>query len=499
MAGNCSIYRSWNTGDALTASDLTNSLTTVGVTNMTPQCLDDYSADSTQMQSVVDPYPSSVISLATSTAGELERLRYTIKKLSGWSQWYAHTEAPRKPTSGFRGLVVGTHPDNDSFASKLYLYTAGEITLDDGTTIVGGWDRLPADITVSGAGGLDTGAEAASTWYEFYAIRKSSDGTKNVLIHRAKDYFADESNATTDTTLALRDASARTRIAQGFTTDNTGNIEFVDISLDKVSTPTGNLWVTIEADSSGVPSGTALATSDKIDVSKVDADAHTVRMVFRNPTSVTAGTKYHLVYYGDFAVGAAHVLTNANTTNVYRTSSYIAQQYDGATWSAATPLDLVFTIYVTRNDSSVTMPTGYDQKCLLGYAFNDSGSSFDRYIQHDRDVRWLAGKSATDSTTTAMNLKTSVAFMPPRVVTIKFGIKNSTVGNAENYLGPVPTGFSSSGLTSGSGQDGVVGVSTTYVSTPTYGFFPELITETQGYYTAVSAGIGTYVAVGYRW
>lgn len=92
MPGSCAIYRSWITGDTLTASDLTTSFTTVGVTNATPQCLDDYSTDVTQMGSTADPYPGSVASLATSTAGELERLRHVIKQFFGWSQWYAHTE-----------------------------------------------------------------------------------------------------------------------------------------------------------------------------------------------------------------------------------------------------------------------------------------------------------------------------------------------------------------------------------------------------------------------
>src|SRR5688572_13656200 len=118
MAGNCAIFRSWNSGDTLTASDLTTSFTTVGVTNQTPQCLDDYSATEVQMQTVVDPYPSSVVSLATSTAGELERIRYILKKLSGWSQWYAHTEvsAGTLPRSYLAGLTLsnnGSDATND--------------------------------------------------------------------------------------------------------------------------------------------------------------------------------------------------------------------------------------------------------------------------------------------------------------------------------------------------------------------------------------------------
>lgn len=108
-AGACSIYRSWNVGDSFTAADATQSFVTVGQTNMIWSCLDDYSANVTQMQSTVDPYPTSVVSLATTGQGELERLRYVIKKLTGWSQWYAHTETP---------VFTGTAPDGATYITQ---------------------------------------------------------------------------------------------------------------------------------------------------------------------------------------------------------------------------------------------------------------------------------------------------------------------------------------------------------------------------------------------
>lgn len=41
---------------------------------------------------------------------------------------------------------------------------------------------LTVDITVSGAGGLDTGSEANSTWYNVWFIQKSSDGTQSLIL-----------------------------------------------------------------------------------------------------------------------------------------------------------------------------------------------------------------------------------------------------------------------------------------------------------------------------
>lgn len=61
--------------------------------------------------------------------------------------------------------------------------TANSLILDDGsfnqrlvTTV-----SSTASITSSGAGGLDAGSEAASTWYHIYAIAKL-DGTKSIIL-----------------------------------------------------------------------------------------------------------------------------------------------------------------------------------------------------------------------------------------------------------------------------------------------------------------------------
>lgn len=91
-AGNCSIFRNWNTGDSLSASDLTTSFTTVGVTNDSLTCIDDYSATAAQMRTTTDPYASGTESLATSGAGEFERVRFVLKHLTSWAYWYSHNE-----------------------------------------------------------------------------------------------------------------------------------------------------------------------------------------------------------------------------------------------------------------------------------------------------------------------------------------------------------------------------------------------------------------------
>jgi len=89
--GNCGVFRTWNSGDSLTSGDLNSSFTTAATTNSTPQCVDDYSADATQMKANTNPGAVGSESLATTLAGELERIRYVLKTGFGWSQWYTLT------------------------------------------------------------------------------------------------------------------------------------------------------------------------------------------------------------------------------------------------------------------------------------------------------------------------------------------------------------------------------------------------------------------------
>jgi|SRR3990167_4119180 len=75
------------TGTTLTAA-IYNADHQNHIDNQTPQMTDDYSANAAQMQSTADPYPAAAESLATTLAGELERVRYLIKQITGEAQWY---------------------------------------------------------------------------------------------------------------------------------------------------------------------------------------------------------------------------------------------------------------------------------------------------------------------------------------------------------------------------------------------------------------------------
>lgn len=363
------------------------------------------------------------------TAGKTYKMIETITKAM-WQELQA-----RALTQSHRGLRVMTNPNNDARKSKV-LVNADAIVMDDGQEVAS-WSNLVADITASGANGLDAGTEQASTWYEIWALYNGS--TKAVMLHRAKDYLLDQdtSGLADNTSYALRDATARTKQGQGFRVAVAGPVEFVDVKLIKTGAPTGNFWFTIESDSGGVPNNTPLATSDKYDVSRLITTSEWVRIPFRTPASLSAATQYHLVLQGDFTVSGANFMSwrGISTGGVPNGSQ---MTYDGATWTAVVGVDLMYKIYVTENDTAVTLPTGYMQKAFLGYVYNDSGSDFRPFHQIGRRVfcgettEWRITNSFAVTTPTLIDAR---AYLPPRTVAAQFTYANT--GSAHFVIGDI--------------------------------------------------------------
>jgi hypothetical protein len=294
----------------------------------------------------------------------------------------------------FRGLSLRTHPDADVAKSKVMLVHADEIVFDDGARVTSGLDRLVADVTASGAGGLDTGAEGASRWYEIYAIRKSSDGTLNLLLHRALNRASDTAFTTApDASRALRRATstATDKLAQGLQFANAKPFPYVDVQLVRAGSVVGNIWFTLEADTAGNPSGTPLATSDKIDASQIATSNQIVRIPFRNPYTAATATQYHLVLQGDYTRSdAVNIAWRGVAAGGY--ANGIAKEYTGAAWGAASGVgDFYFTAYTELNAAALTYPTGYDAKCLIGWVYNDGSSNFVEFIARDRQVAFIFG------------------------------------------------------------------------------------------------------------
>jgi hypothetical protein len=322
-------------------------------------------------------------------------------------------------TQSFRGLTVQTHPDSDKALSQVR-FSADSIVMDDGQEIKG-WSNIDVALTASGLNGIDTGAEAASVGYELWAIYNGT--TKAGVLHRAKDYFLDEDiTAGEDASQGLRSAvdNSTVRIAQGFQVSTAGPLEFVDVKLIKTGTPTGNYWFTIEANSGGVPSNTPLATSDKYDVSRLTTTAGVVRLPFRTPATISASTQYHLVMYGDYTVSATNFASwrMDGSAASYANGSKALFDSDTSTWTSDTDDDMYAKIYITRNDTAVTMPSGYTQKAKISpWAYNNASSNLMEFWQRDRTTftgngtNWKIGNFS--AVAGAGNLVDTRAFLPP--------------------------------------------------------------------------------------
>jgi hypothetical protein len=404
--------------------------------------------------------------------------------LPAWSQ-------PSNLTQSFRGLTLQTSPDSDLSAANVFLNHADEIVMQDGVS-VSDWNDLTANIAVSGAGGLDTGSEGASRWYYIHAIRKSSDGTKNLLLHRAKSYAADQTQATSNTTLQLRDVAARNYVGQTLTAGLSGPAPFVDVAITKVLAPTGNIWCEYR-NSTGA---TVLATSDKLDVSLVSTTAQWVRFIFRTPPTLAASTAYMLVIAGDFTISVTnYVNISLQNTNPY--ASGTAQVGTSApVWTSIPASDIAFKTYVTQNDTALTMPSGYDQYAQVGWVYNNSSSNFNAFSARDRDVAALVAQKIGTTTATIGTLVDLTAFLPPSPVTLFLNFACDAATEA-GWVAPVPDGYGMAGVAGTSGLQAIRS-NGTGVGQPSATFTP-LTSDLQGMYFAVGSGTGHFWLQGWKW
>lgn len=339
------------------------------------------------------------------------------------------------PLQTFRGLVMRTHQDSDKAANQIALLGLDEAQMDDGTRYSGLTLPLAADITASGAGGLDAGSRTASKWYEAWLIGKSSTKAASdlrLLLHRAKEYTIDQSQTTVDSSEKLRQgATDRLKLAQGFKA-TAGAIEFIDVKVTKVGAPTGTVYLTIETDTAGSPSGSVQATSDKIDVSRISTGGQTVRFIFRTPfTPATAATQYHMVLQGSYAVSASDYLTwSGNSAGGYANGS--AKKFDGTSWAAAAgPGDFYFKLSVTVTNGTITYPAGWDESCKLGYVYNNSGNALVFFTQIDRTISYVDGGAAAvgSFSSAGPTIADLSALMPPIPCEVTWVIYHDTAGN----------------------------------------------------------------------
>jgi hypothetical protein len=412
-----------------------------------------------------------------------------------------------KRLSQFRGLNLRTHPDPDQAANKVALFGLTGAVMSDGAFYSSITPPLFADISVSGAGGLDTGARVASTWYEIHLIGKSSTKAPadlRLILHRAKRWQVDQSQNNGPVSAALRDVSTRTKLAQSIIPALTGPCEFKDVSVLRLGAPTGNIWLTIETDASGSPSGSALATSNKLPVAAMPTTGSPIaRFIFPSPATLTAGTTYHIVMQGDFAISATDcVLWRGDSANSYPSGS--AKNYNGSVWGSGgvgSVLDFHFTTTSTQNVASVTMPSGYDETCLLGYVYNNSSNILSPFVARDRRVTPMGTGSSSlligSISATIPTLVTLTSLLPPTPTRLTLRFANNTTTNFNAAAG-APDGLSFTGTIGGE-----VGSVLAYAPNTSVGYprapLGSIVSEYQGIYVLVQGGTGEFYLAEWEW
>jgi len=124
-----------------------------------------------------------------------------------------------------------------------------------------------------------------------------------------------------------------TRVAQQFT-GTAGSLSRAIWSIRKQNSPTGNVVCKLYANSGGAPTGTALATSNTLDISTLLTSFADVSFEFEDEYTLVAATEYHIAieYSGGDATNRLEVEylaagSGSETCNTY-TGTWGSQTYD---------------------------------------------------------------------------------------------------------------------------------------------------------------------------
>ncbi len=119
MPGLFTRVKNWVKNETVASADINTEFNNI-ITNFVPNKMDDYSVNVAQMQSTADPGEVGTESLASTTAGELERLRFILQEATGMARWY---ESPPTSLSSLNSSVSSflVTPNNRIISGKTTL------------------------------------------------------------------------------------------------------------------------------------------------------------------------------------------------------------------------------------------------------------------------------------------------------------------------------------------------------------------------------------------
>lgn len=334
MAGNYS-HTTRSDGLTLTAA-IYNADHQNHIDNMTPAGVDDYSSNATAMQSTTDPGEASSESLATSLAGELERLRFIIKELKGNpAQWYS---------SGWE-LGSGLLDVNGNELLKLAKVASAvnEVTLTNAAT--GNRPRVAA----SGETDVGLALRPKGTGAGASVIIEDGNGNEVLIGGVATASAVNEvtvTNAATGNPARIH-ASGETNVSLQLEpkgsgtlllTDGTDTTKKVSLALSGITTATTR---TITMPDRNIALGPTIGTEQastsgtSIDFTSIPAGVRRITIMFDGVS--TSGTDDILIQIGDSGgienasyAGVGGSYTSAGQTVTASTAGFLIQTNDAA-------------------------------------------------------------------------------------------------------------------------------------------------------------------------
>jgi hypothetical protein len=177
------------------------------------------------------------------------------------------------------------------------------------------------------------------------------------FISAAEPLLTSYDSANVDTDKAIGNVAANTRRAQGFKIGANANIGQLRIWVKKVGRPEDSVWMRIETDSAGVPSGTSVGSTVSC-AGYLLATSYAWRSFgYVSPPSLIAGVQYWLVVYRDGAVDAANYYVWGADASAPTYPDGQGAVYNGTTWTLEAT-DHAFEVY---KDSSWGWPASYTE------------------------------------------------------------------------------------------------------------------------------------------
>jgi len=178
---------------------------------------------------------------------------------------------------------------------------------------------------------------SASSVYANGQRATSTDAGSSWTTDSTSDYALDV------TTVALDYGQ---QLAQGIQLSSSSDISSIKLYLRKIGSPTGNLTIEIQTDSTGDPSGTPVTngTSDVVDASTLTTSLALVEFTFTTSPNLSASTQYHVVLKTtDSQSDTDFVIWGTDESSPSYSGGQL-KSYNGASWDAETD-DTIFQIY----------------------------------------------------------------------------------------------------------------------------------------------------------